>query len=65
MRPADDTAERTAIDCRIVSSTAQAIVIDAFGRNPKRVTLPLGLCRLVPGGGLIIPEWLARDRGLL
>lgn len=63
-RPADDTAERVCIDCRIISITDKSVTIDAFGRKPMRVTLPWGQVR-TDHGGFSIPEWLARDRGLI
>jgi len=63
-RPADDTAECTAIHCIIVTSNAQSVTVDTFGRVPQRVTLPWGQITPIPGG-LSLPEWLARDKGLI
>jgi len=64
-RPVDTTAERTGIDCDIISSDGFALVIMTRGRSPRRVVLPLGQVSIDGCGQISMPEWLAADKGLV
>jgi len=61
----DITAERTGIECDIISVSGQVLVIRTRGRTPRRVVLPAGEVSIDGGGEISMPEWLARDRGLI
>ena len=65
MQAADTTAERTGIECHVIATTAQTIIIDTVGRKPRRLTLPLEQVRVCANGSISIPEWLAKERGLI
>lgn len=64
-RAVDTTAERTGIDCDILSSDGVALVIMTRGRSPRRVVLPLGQVSIDGRGQISMPEWLASDKGLV
>lgn len=63
MRPADDTAERTTVACAIISANGNSLVISIA--NGRYVSLPLKQVKVNTNGSVSMPEWLARDRGLL
>lgn len=77
MLSAEDTAERTAIACRLVEVREKAVVIadgtteEVVDRRTGEIVtrekwfyLPRQFVRI--GKGIVsIPEWLAKDRGLI
>lgn len=78
MPSADITAERTEIACRLVEVRNQAIVIadgtleDVVNRHTGELTtrekwffLPRCFVEITGRGTVKMPEWLAKDRGLI
>ncbi len=63
--PADITGERTGITCDILNSDGYVLNIMTHGRNPRRMSLPLGQVSIDGCGEISMPEWLARDKGLV
>jgi len=65
MAAIDITAERTGIACEIVSISGHALVIRTKCPAARRVVLPAGQVSIDGAGEISMPEWLARDRGLI
>jgi len=61
----DITAERTGIACEILSINGHALVIRTKCAAARRVVLPAGQVSIDGAGEISMPEWLARDRGLI
>ena len=61
----DITGERTGIACEIISVHGHAIVIRTKCAAARRVVLPAGQVSIDGAGEISMPEWLARDRGLI
>ncbi len=61
----DLTAERTGIACTILNSDGYVLNVMTHGRNPRRLSLPLGQVSIDGCGEISMPEWLARDKGLI